>query len=232
MAKKRTAGITRISKGITDFPNQKVDFGEDDLIQIEGNVKGPTAKDLVGDLQAAKATALPKPLPLKETTPQSIAIDKQTAELKKTRQAGAVAGGVAAAVDMLNAYEQYIDRTEDAKTNIMLAEQDYGSIISSGKEESLRAESRGFSRGQDALLEAAIQGQEVSGEFAQNLQQREEAFGAMEALAIEVNSLRQAHGVRQEIVLLESEFAAAEQDFENQMINGSIRLGLALFGGA
>lgn len=131
-----------------------------------------------------------------------------------------------ASADIADAYIEFTSISEAAKTNIMLAEQDIGAIMASGKGEAARAENRGQSRGQDALLGAALQGQAIQGNLARSLQEEEELYGIMEGLELEIDALRQAHGVRQEIILIEGDVAAARRRRNSKVANGIFRIGL------
>lgn len=213
------------SRGRSKRSKQVDSLGRDSM-----NLKGFGVDADAGNSVTFKPLDLDKAGPPKDTA-NSLAIDKQTDAMKKSNKAAAVAGAGVAVMDIINAYGEYTNRVETAKTNIMLAEQDIMSITSAGKQASFAAEAKGQSRGQSALLGAALQGQDVRGAFAQQVQHQEELFGIMESLSVEVNAIRQAHGVEQEIILQESEMDAARSDFEMQRANAVVRGGISIFSG-
>ena len=221
--KTRTAGVTTVRQGGVT-PVEKFNM---DTMPIDGFFNDPAQKK--GFTGSRSPSIVPEPEQKKGT---NIAKADETAdELSKSRSASAISGATLAVADIMNAYVNYTSRSEAAKTNITLAEQDFNSILSSGREASFSEEMKGRARGENALLGAALQGQDVRGAFAQQLQNQEETFGIMKALTVEVNALRQAHGVRQEIVLQEAEMDAARRDFHMQTLNATVRGVTSLGGG-
>jgi len=172
----------------------------------------------------------------KLSTPQiasskELAPTAESVELTKARQISAGIGGVNALLGIMNAFVEYDMIKERAKTNIQLAHQQAYESIALGKEVAFKEESKGISRGKQALLSAVAQGQEVSGEFAQNLQKQEELFGVYSAMQVEVNALRQAYGHEAEATIYESDIRRAKIERDNAIFNNIIQGGASVAAG-
>lgn len=141
------------------------------------------------------------------------------------KQLGAGAIALKAGLEILNANSKMRQIQEKAKHNIMLANFQAAEIEAIGKEQALKAETKGIKRGEQSLLAAAAQGQEVQGGIAQSSQRGEETIGLINAMAIESNAIRKAFGYRSQASLLQLESDLAEVQRDREVVGSLLDIG-------
>lgn len=139
---------------------------------------------------------------------------KSPTPIKKINAGLGVASG---AMGIINANFKFEAIDNAATRNIMLANFHANEVESIGKEQALKAETKGFAKGERSILSAVAQGQDVSGGIAQSEQRKHETIGLINAMAIESNAIRQAFGYKQQASLmdLDRDLAEIQRDIDN-----------------
>jgi len=130
-----------------------------------------------------------------------------------------------AAFEIKGAIDEFEGIESRARFNIDLANRQFSEALSSGKRDALRESSKGFAKGEQALLSAVAQGQRAGGGVATSLQKAEETIGILNAALIETNAIRQAYGFKSKASLIQHDLDIAEINRDNQ-IAGSVLSGL------
>ncbi|QDP57309.1 MAG: hypothetical protein Unbinned1322contig1000_53 [Prokaryotic dsDNA virus sp.] len=133
------------------------------------------------------------------------------------------------------AIKEYEHIESASKFNIALANQQFRETRAFGKDKALREETKGFARGEAAVLRSIAQGQSSTGSVATSLQEAEETLAILNATAIETNAMRQAYGFKNKAIMVEYELELAKITRDNRLITagisalGNIGLGAATF---
>lgn len=218
----RLGGIDNLSdfrSSGSEFNTPRVNVVIPKVTTISG--KKPLDIEGVSAPKAAPATPAAPEVPKSDTAK----------ELQTSRELGSLLGVASAVGNIINAQSQYNQIEAKARLNIQLAGHQAAEAISIGKEQALREESKGISRGKSALLAAAVQGQDVSGALATSLQRNEEIFGAANAMQAEVNSIRQAFGYRAQQIQYQSEVSQAKSARNSAVATSVLQGGLSVLGG-
>lgn len=149
----------------------------------------------------------------------------QAKGLTPAQKAIGVAQGGAQVLNSIIEFEQLESK---AMMNTALANIQFNEALQIGRQQALKAETAGFARGEQALLEAAAQGQEVTGGIAQSAQRAQETLGILSAITIESNAIAEAYGFKAEADLIEHELNLAEIQRNANIITGVGTSALAL----
>lgn len=221
------------TSGILSLANEPIrtDFVTRQIDERDINVIG------AGKIKPAKVEAKPAKAVTPAATAASISttsgVDKvggSTLSEKDFKTARLGAAGLQTIAGILNATSQFSQVKSRARLNIMLASHQESAVIASGKGKALREETKGISAGEDAALALVAQGQEFTGNLASKAKQTEELFGAFNAMQVEINSLREAYGLKAQQALFESDIrqgkiARDAAIFDSVLSGGAAALG-------
>ena len=163
-----------------------------------------------------------------QTTDTTKSVSRSTVT-KTALGAVAVLKGVA---EINNAKSAYRALKGQAQLNIMMAQNQAADAVYRGKQLALDRQAEGVQAGQQSLLAAAAQGQDVAGAGAQKIQQSFEAMGVYNAMREEINSIREAMGFELEEVGLEFQIAQGEIARDSAIANAYLNTGVGLLGAA
>lgn len=156
---------------------------------------------------------------------------KVAGAIDNNTRASTIVGLASSGLNILNAQIDFVQTSEKAKTNIMLAEFQQQEILSIGRANAFAEESKGFAKGEEALLDVAARGQDVSGGIGQSAQRQEELFGVFNAMIIETNAIRKSFGLEKQQAILESQIDIAEINRDTAIASSAISAGVSLAGG-
>lgn len=224
----RTEGVITFRKGKATTPTK---FEETDVYVPTPDIRAESNFD--PDLIPEQKMDL-DPLSVGANAPDKTAdqLAALNANIKSTQQKQAGLDILEGAAGALNEYFKFSQISAKAKTNIMLANYQADQALSLGKDAALREETKGFARGEQALLAAAAQGQEVSGGIARSAQLSEELYGVYNAMAIESNAIREAYGYKSQALMIKGEVDLAkiqrDLNISSSLISGATRGALGL----
>lgn len=194
----------------------------------------PEAINVEGDVSHIPSSA-PKMTPYEESMSNSAAktakAASDTLELTKKGNSAYTKGQMALAgaeflIDVANANNQYEGAKGQARMNITMARNNAADAISRGHQAQLDRQSEGYNAGQDALLAAAAQGQDVGGAGVQKIQGSYEAIGIENGMREEINSMREALGYELEEIDYNRQVEMARINRNNALIGSTLSLGV------
>jgi hypothetical protein len=124
--------------------------------------------------------------------------------------------------EIQGALQEYEATESKARFNIALANQQFRETIALGKSAALREETKGFARGEQAVLKAVSQGQSASGGIASSAQLAEETLAVLNASVIETNAIRQAYGYKSKANLIQHDLNLAKINRNNQVATSAL----------
>lgn len=161
-----------------------------------------------------------------EATKTQAKASQTTADILKENQKRQLAvAGARFFANVMNAQSQYTAISEQARTNIFLANQSAADAIARGKQASLQLEQRGRQMGENAKLAAAAQGQDVKGAGVDKLVAGQESVGIYNAMIAEMNANREALGFEQEAIQYMGQIEQAEIQRNFSILSGALQFG-------
>jgi hypothetical protein len=128
-------------------------------------------------------------------------------------------------LDVMNANSQYSTIKGQAQLNIMQARNSAADALYRGRQAQRDAQSEGDQAGQQALLNAAAQGQDVNGEGTRYVQSSYEVMGIMDGMREEINGMREALGYELEEINYDYQVAQAGIQHRNALIGSALNFG-------
>lgn len=125
-------------------------------------------------------------------------------------------------LEVVNAQSAYQTLKGQASLNIMQARNSAADALNRGRQAQMDAQSEGYNAGQESLLAAAAQGQDVNGAGADKVRGSYEAMGVMNGMKEEINSMREALGFELEEVNYDYQVAQAGIQRTNSMIGSAL----------
>lgn len=128
-------------------------------------------------------------------------------------------------LEVVNAQSQYQTIKGQASLNIMQARNSAADALNRGRQAQSDAQSEGYQAGQESLLSAAAQGQDVNGAGAGKIQASYEAMGIYNGMREEINSMREALGLELEEINYDYQVGQADIQRTNSMIGSALSFG-------
>lgn len=196
---------------------------------IGGEIVKPPQKEqvkVVGEnFDAGAGLSMPagEGLPDRATGVDRVAniMEKKEARETNFRQAQLMASGLQFMAEVWNANNAYRSIDATAQLNITQSKNQEADALNRGRQAGLNAQSEGYQNGQDALLNASAQGQDVRGAAVKKIQGSYEAMGYYNQAQEEINGYREALGYELEQV-----------NFDYQVKSASINKDFAIIGSA
>lgn len=150
---------------------------------------------------------------------EQIAMDRKTGAALE-----ATAGVIRAIGGVINANSKYSSVIGQNNFDIQQSKNQALMVASDVHRQILKEQTKGKSRGQEALIAAVAQGQAASGDLAQTAISNEDVYAAENMMAMEINSMRQVFGLETQQRQLEASSRIAE-------INRDLEVAQAVAGG-
>jgi len=148
---------------------------------------------------------------------------------KEYKQGQAILAGAKFMMDVSNAQSAYNSVKGTAAMNIVQARNQAADALSRGRQARLDRESEGYNAGNSALLNAAAQGQDVSGTGAQKIKGSYEAIGILNGMQEEINSMNEALGFELEEINYDYQQDIAEVNRNSAIIGSALNAGASLY---
>lgn len=166
-------------------------------------------------------------------SPEVQAIDRQTQTIvdegQGYRRSQLALAGAQFGLDVMNANSSYRQLSGQAQLNIMMARNQAADAVYRGRQAAFAAESEGFQAGEQALLNAAAQGQDISGAGVQRVQSSYEAIGYYNAAQEEINGMREALGFELEEINYDYQLESARIARDYAVIGSALNLGANVY---
>ena len=161
---------------------------------------GPPKPGASGNPDSSDFVGPPKPEGLED----KLKADQKASDLKKTRDAKVALQFLKDGIDIVNSYYKYNSIKIDNNANILQANKALMELQSDAAYAKLREQTKGKSRGDSAKMSAVARGQSSSGDNAQVASNAEDVYALQQMAMIDVNAMRQAIGLDNQIVQLET----------------------------
>ncbi len=127
---------------------------------------------------------------------------KAAKDLENTKNARVALQYLKDGSDMVNAYYKYQSVKVDNNANILAANKALMELESDAAYAKLREQTKGQSRASNAMMSAVARGQSASGDIAATSANIEEVYALQQMALIDVNAMRQAIGLENQIIQL------------------------------
>jgi len=141
----------------------------------------------------------------------------------------AMASGVKFMVDVMNANNAYRNIEGTAQMNIIQARNQAADSLYRGRQAAFNSRSEGYQLGERSGLNAAAQGQDLSGAGAEKVRASYEAMGIMNGMQEEANSISEALGFELEEINYDYQVESAGIQRDQAIIGAAINGGISAY---
>lgn len=153
-------------------------------------------------------------------------LDKRMEELEKTQSARTALTFLKDGTNIVNSYYKYQSIKADNQANIMQANKALMELESDAAFAKLRQQTQGESRGKTARMSAVARGQSSTGDVALSAVSNEEIYAIQQMALIDVNAMRQAIGLENQITQLETSTIMARAQRNTDIANSIASMGV------